>query len=113
MPRHDDVQMRIRADSGIVKWFRRHERIVFGRNHQRGHANAVDDAHRAGAEVVIARALKRKMRCGEVLVEVAHGPDLLEPFDWKAIRMQRRLPAYAGLEQANEVPLIDEVLPPL
>ena len=80
---------------------------------KRWHLNPIDDAHRAGAEVIVAGTLEAEMRGGEVFVELPNRPHVFEPLEWKTIRMRRGLPAHSGLEQADEVPLIDEVLPPL
>jgi len=62
----------------IAKRRGRHERVIFSCDDQRGHADAIDDAHGTCAVVVIRRVAEPEMRCGDLLVEFADGPDRVE-----------------------------------
>ena len=74
------------VELGLAERRGRDERIVFGGDDQRRHADAIDDAHRAGAVVVVLGAREAEVRRGVGLVELAHGPDLVEPVEREAVR---------------------------
>src|SRR5262245_35501928 len=64
---------RISGHRGIVKRRWRDERVVFGGDDERRHADAIDDPHRAGSVVVVFGAEESEVRRREVFVEFPHG----------------------------------------
>ena len=91
----------------------RHERVVLRGDDERGHTDAIDDAHRAGAVIVVGCVLEAEVRRRVDLVELTHGSDCVETIDGEPSREASVLAAHPRLQSTYEIPLVDEVLPPL
>ena len=75
-----------------------------------GHADAVDDAQRAGAVVVVGGIAEAVMRRRVGLVELAgRSRRAAAASSEKCAGKRRGLPAHPRLEVAHEIPLVDEV----
>src|SRR5436309_3413582 len=105
---HNDIW--IAGDLRIAKRPRRHERIVLGRDDERRDANPVDDAHRAGAMVVIPGVPEPEMRRRVRIVELPDGPDGSELREVESARPEPILAPHPRLEVSHEIPLIQKVL---
>ena len=101
------------ASTGLSERARRHERIVFSRDDQRGHRDAVDDPHRAALVVVVLGILEAEVRRREDVVEFPHGLDRLEPGQIEQPWPVAFLAHHPLLELAHEIPLVEDVLAPL
>src|SRR5215510_8697475 len=79
MTARENRDTRIGHDSPIVKELRRYERVVVGRDHQRRNPDLVNDAHRAGAVVVVLGILESEMGSGVRFVELPYRANAAEP----------------------------------
>src|SRR5687768_5863353 len=74
----DRRDMRIAGDGGGAERRSRDEWIVRRGENQGGYANAVDDAQRAGAVVVVGRIAESMMRRRVDVVESPYAPDVAQ-----------------------------------
>src|SRR5215831_18750273 len=88
---------------GIAEWRSRYERVVFGRDDQRGDAKLVDDAHRAGAVVVVFSAAESEMRCSVCFVEFAYRLDRRQLSDVESARPTLVFPPHPPLQVLHEI----------
>src|SRR5262249_24538606 len=107
------LDVRIGRDSRIPERLDRYEWIVFRGDDERGDADAIDDAHRARAVVIVGRVAEAEVRRRDALVELAHGADRAERRPVERSSLQPRLRAHPTLQVADEVPLVQRVLRPL
>src|SRR4026209_1507933 len=101
--------MGIAHELRIVEWLRRDERVVLGSDDERGKRNAIDDAERAGAMVVVRGAPEAEVRRGVHVVEVADGSYGRQPFEIEEAWTDTLLSANAPLEIPHEIPLVERV----
>src|SRR5207249_4357484 len=96
---------------GIVKRLRRHEWIVVRCDDEGGDANAIDDAHRARAVVVVLRPVEPEIGRRVRVVELADGANAIELGEVEAARPEAVLAPHASLQVPNEIPLIERIAP--
>src|SRR5436305_3903395 len=80
------LDMRIARDLWVPERGGWHEGIVFSRDYESRHADAIDDAHRACAMVVIVGATESKVGRGVRLVELTHRSDRRQRADVESPR---------------------------
>src|SRR5262249_36152431 len=103
------VDARVPGHFGIAKWERRDERIVFSSDDERRHPNAFDDAHRAGAVVIILGVLEPEMRRRVRVIELSNRSDRAQLAQVEEPWPDAILPPHASLEIPHEVPLVEKI----
>src|SRR4051812_1704223 len=78
---HDEIDMSISREPGIVERLRRDERIVLGSDDERRQGDAIDDSQRAGAMVVVAGVPESEIWRGVRLVKITHGANAPQPLE--------------------------------
>src|SRR5436190_16521995 len=72
---YTQIDVRVAGDLRIAKGLRRDERVVFGGDDESGDADAMDDAHGAGAMIVVFFVAESEVRRRVRAIERAHGFD--------------------------------------
>jgi len=109
MRRNDHRNLRVRRHRWVTESRNRNEWIVFCRDDQCRHVDAIGDPQRARPVVVIGGIAETMVWRRVGFVELAHGPDAFQWFQRKFTRKNTRLPAHAALEITDEIPLVHEV----
>jgi hypothetical protein len=103
----------VAGDAGIPERVGGDERIVVGGDDERRHADPIDHAHGARAVVVVFGVPESEVGRSIHLVEIAHCPDLCKLRQIEVAGPAFLFPAHPTLQVAYEVPLIQDVGPPL
>lgn len=77
----EKFQARILSERGVVVDLEGDQRIVFGNDHQRGDADALQESIRGLGAVIICRGAEVEHAGGVEIVEVGDGADLFEMLD--------------------------------
>ena len=113
MPCDPQRDVRVAGQARIVEGPGRHERVILGCDDEGGNANPVDDAHRAGAMVIVLGAVEAELRGGEHFVELTDGADLGQAASPGTGRGGSAPCAASAPSAADEVPLVRNILPSL
>src|ERR1700681_4899921 len=98
---HRDV--RIVRDLGLAKSLRRNEWVVLGGDDQGRKPDAIDDAHRAGAMVIVLGVLEAEVRRRVRFVELAHRANPAELGEVEQTGPALLLATHPALEILHEV----------
>jgi hypothetical protein len=109
MPADRQRDVRIGRDFRIQEWLPGHERVVFRRDDEGRHRNAVHDAHRTGAMVVVVGAREAEMRRRVGVVELPHGADRPKTAEIERAGPASILAPHPALQIPHEVPLVQEI----